>query len=156
TQPSGGDTTPPSAPGTLTATAAGSSQINLGWGAASDNAGVTNYLIERCQGSGCSNFSQIDTTNTLTYNNTRLAANNSYSYRLTPPDAANNLGPYSNTASATTQTSGGGGPGLVAAYAFDEGSGTTVADASGNGNTGTVVGAAWSTSGKFGNALVFN
>ena len=27
-------------------------------------------------------------------------------------------------------------PGLVAAYAFDEGSGTTVADASGNGNNG--------------------
>ena len=47
-------------------------------------------------------------------------------------------------------------PGLVAAYSFDEGSGTTVHDASGNGNNGTIGGATWTTSGKYGNALVFN
>jgi len=45
--------------------------------------------------------------------------------------------------------------GLVAAYSFNEGSGTTVSDLSGNGNTGTVTGATWSTSGKFGKALSF-
>src|SRR5438132_7316942 len=47
-------------------------------------------------------------------------------------------------------------PGLVAAYSFNEGSGTTVADSSGNNNTGTISGATWTTGGKFGNALVFN
>jgi Concanavalin A-like lectin/glucanases superfamily/Bacterial Ig-like domain (group 2) len=46
--------------------------------------------------------------------------------------------------------------GLVAAYAFSEGSGSTVADASGNGNTGTISNATWTTAGKYGNALVFN
>src|ERR1700749_3398827 len=46
--------------------------------------------------------------------------------------------------------------GLVAAYAFDEGSGTTVTDASGNGNNGTVSNTTWSTSGKYGGALSFN
>ena len=46
--------------------------------------------------------------------------------------------------------------GLVAAYAFDEGSGTTVTDASGNGNNGTISNATWSTSGKYGDALQFN
>ncbi len=46
--------------------------------------------------------------------------------------------------------------GLVAAFGFDEGSGSSVADASGNGNTGTVSGATWVTSGKFGGALQFN
>jgi hypothetical protein len=46
--------------------------------------------------------------------------------------------------------------GLVAAYSFDEGSGTTVADASNTGNTGVINGAAWTTAGKFGNALSFN
>ena len=46
--------------------------------------------------------------------------------------------------------------GLVAAYGFNEGSGATVADASGNGNTGTVSGAAWVTAGKYGGALSFN
>ena len=46
--------------------------------------------------------------------------------------------------------------GLVAAYAFDEGSGSTVSDASGNGNTGTISGATWSSAGKYGSALSFN
>src|SRR5579871_6361430 len=46
--------------------------------------------------------------------------------------------------------------GLVAAYNFDEGTGTTVHDASGNGNNGTLVNATWSTSGKYGDALSFN
>jgi hypothetical protein len=47
-------------------------------------------------------------------------------------------------------------PGLVAAYGFNEGSGTVVNDASGNGNNGTINGATWTTSGKYGNALNFN
>ena len=47
-------------------------------------------------------------------------------------------------------------PGLVAAYGFDEGSGTTVTDASGNGNTGTITGATWAATGKYGKALQFN
>jgi len=47
--------------------------------------------------------------------------------------------------------------GLVAAYNFNEGIGTTVTDASGNGNNGTLnSGVTWSTLGKFGNALSFN
>ena len=47
-------------------------------------------------------------------------------------------------------------PGLVAAYSFNEGSGTTVADSSGNNNNGTLTAATWTTAGKFGNALSFN
>src|ERR1044072_8704385 len=49
-----------------------------------------------------------------------------------------------------------GQPGIVAAYGFEEGTGTTVADASGNGNTGTLRAATWSTAGKYGKALSFN
>src|ERR1051325_8851670 len=45
--------------------------------------------------------------------------------------------------------------GPVAAYSFDEGSGTTVTDASGNGNNGIITGATWTNQGKFGNALSF-
>jgi len=44
----------------------------------------------------------------------------------------------------------------VAAYGFDEGSGTTVTDASGNGITGNIIGATWTTEGRNGNALSFN
>jgi len=46
--------------------------------------------------------------------------------------------------------------GLVAAYSFDEGSGTSVRDASGSGNNGTTSNATWTTAGRLGGALVFN
>ena len=46
--------------------------------------------------------------------------------------------------------------GLVAAFSFDEGSGSTVADASGNGNNGTVANTTWAAAGKYGKALSFN
>jgi hypothetical protein len=46
--------------------------------------------------------------------------------------------------------------GLVAAYSFNEGTGTQVIDKSGNGNTGVITGATWTSSGRFGSALSFN
>src|SRR5690349_7979834 len=55
-----------------------------------------------------------------------------------------------NTTPALAQT------GLVGAYAFDEGTGTTVGDASGAGNNGTITGATWTPSGRNGGALSFN
>src|SRR2546428_14191438 len=56
------------------------------------------------------------------------------------------------TPSAKAQTSG-----LVAAYGFSEGAGPTVADASGNNNTGTLGGGVtWTTAGRYGSAPVFN
>src|SRR5205823_10037171 len=96
------DTTPPTAPSTLTATPASSTQINLAWTASTDNVGVTGYRVERCQGAGCSSFAQIATPATTTFNDTGLAASTSYSYRVRAADAAANPSPYSNTASATT------------------------------------------------------
>lgn len=48
-----------------------------------------------------------------------------------------------------------GTPGLVAAYSFDDSSGSSLADDSGNGNTGTIRGATW-TSGRSGGALSFD
>jgi hypothetical protein len=47
--------------------------------------------------------------------------------------------------------------GLVAAYNFNSGAGTTLVDSSGSNNTGTLTnGPAWTTSGKFGSALSFD
>ena len=66
-------------------------------------------------------------------------------------DGAGNLSPSSNEASATVL-----GDPAVAAYGFDAGSGTTAADQSGNGNTGTIANATWATNGRFGKALSFN
>ena len=44
----------------------------------------------------------------------------------------------------------------VAAYNFDAGSGTTLADVTGKGHTGTLTGPTWSTAGKTGAALSFD
>ena len=46
--------------------------------------------------------------------------------------------------------------GLVAAWSFDAGTGTTAADATGKGHTGTISGATWSATGKNGGALSFD
>src|SRR5207248_2807064 len=127
------DTQPPSAPGTLTGSAVSGSQVNLSWGAATDNVGVSGYQVERCQGAGCTSFAQIATPSGTSYNDTGLAAGTSYSYRVRATDAAGNLGPYTNTFTTSTPASSG----LVAAFSFNEGSGSSVGDGSGSGNVGT-------------------
>src|SRR5262245_8132149 len=95
---------PPTAPSGLTAIATGESQINLSWTASTDNVGVTSYHIERCQGTGCADFSSIATpAGTATaYIDTGLSSDTTYSYRVRATDSDGNLSGYSNTATATT------------------------------------------------------
>ncbi|TME31075.1 MAG: DUF1929 domain-containing protein [Chloroflexi bacterium] len=150
------DSQAPTAPANLAATAASSVQINLSWTASTDDVGVASYFVERCAGSGCTNFQQIGTATTPSYADTGLTTGTSYSYQVRANDGANNLSGYSNVATATAS-----GPppssGLVAAYAFGEGSGTTTADATGKGHTGTLLGGAtFTASGKYGNGLSLN
>ncbi len=98
------DSQPPTAPSGLGAVAASSSAINLSWTASTDNLGVAGYLIERCTGAGCSNFAQVAApagTGT-TFADTGQAPGTSYSYQVRAKDAAGNLSPYSNVATATT------------------------------------------------------
>ena len=106
TTPIGGsqDTTPPTQPGTLSTNVVSASEVDLSWGASTDNVGVTGYQVERCQGTGCTNFAQIATTTGTgtTYKDTSVSAPNSYSYRVRATDAAGNLSTYSNVATAAT------------------------------------------------------
>ena len=123
------DTTPPSAPSNLTATAASATSINLSWTASTDNVGVTGYLVQRCQGSGCTNFVQIGTTagTITTYSNTGLTASTSYSYQVQATDAAGNLSSFSNIASATTPATSSVVTYVQGAYATPHTPQTTVA-----------------------------
>ena len=82
------DTTPPTAPTGLTATAAGSSAINLSWTASTDNVGVTGYRVERCQGAGCSSFAQVGTPSGTTFADSGLLAE----YELQLPGAGDRCG----------------------------------------------------------------
>jgi subtilisin family serine protease len=92
---------PPSAPTNLVATASGSSQINLAW---TDNAtNDTGFNIERCQGTGCTDFAEIATVgaDVTSFSNTGLAASTSYSYQVRARNGGG-FSDYSNVASATT------------------------------------------------------
>ena len=60
-----GDITPPTAPSNLTATATGP-RVDLSWDASTDNVLVTGYILERCQGNGCTSFTQIATPTSTT------------------------------------------------------------------------------------------
>ena len=148
------DTVPPTTPANLGANAVSSNMISLNWTASTDNIGVTGYLIERCLGSGCSSFAQIGTSASPSFDDGAVVAATTYRYRVRATDAASNLSGFSNIVSATTPSSGGA-TGLVAAYAFDEGSGTVATDLSGNGNAGVISNGSW-TSGKFNGGLSFN
>lgn len=107
TPPPNSDTAAPSAPTNLKSTAAASSQIDLSWTASTDNVGVTGYRVERCQGSSCTNFTQIATLTTGSYSDIGLASNTTYGYRVRAYDAAGNLSGYSNPVSVTTATTSG-------------------------------------------------
>jgi PKD repeat protein len=55
-----------------------------------------------------------------------------------------------------TVTGAAARPGLVAAYNFNAGSGSTLNDRSGNGNNGVITNGSWTPGGRFGNAMSFN
>ena len=90
------DTTPPSAPGTLTADAPNHTRVDLSWGAATDNVGVTGYEILR-------DGSPIATVGAVTsYADTTVSPLTHYDYVVRALDAAGNGSAPSNAAGANT------------------------------------------------------
>ena len=133
----------PAPPGDLVATPVGISQINLVW---SNSSGATGYIIYR-------GVSQIAATSTNVYSDTGLAMGTTYCYSVA---ATNTAGSSSNSATACATTFvGTTNAGLLAYWTFDEGTGTTAYDYSGDANTGVVAGAAW-VGGMIDSALSFD
>ena len=89
------DTTAPSIPTGLTATAISSSQINLSWIASTDNVAVTGYQVFR-------GGNQIATVATASYSDTGLTAGTNYVYTVKAVDAVGNVSAASGSANATT------------------------------------------------------
>ncbi len=147
------DTTAPTPPGSLTANASGTSAA-LGWTASTDNVGVLRYNVHRSTTSGFtpSAANRIAQPTGTTHTDSGLAPG-TYHYRVIAEDAAGNFSTASNQASATIAPAP---PDLVAAYGFDEESGTSVGDSSGSGNNGTISGATRTTAGRFFGALSFD
>ncbi len=96
------DTTPPTAPATLTASPISGTQITLSWPAATDNVGVTGYDVERCQGASCTIFALIATPVATSFGDAGLTLGTTYRYQVRARDAVGNVGLYSPIATATT------------------------------------------------------
>lgn len=91
----GADTTPPSIPANLTATAISTSQINLSWNASTDDTAVSGYRVFR-------DNVFVATTTITTYSDTGLSPSTSYSYTVSAFDVVINISGLSNIATATT------------------------------------------------------
>lgn len=98
TTPACADTTPPSLPTGLTASATSCSQINLAWSASTDTggSGLAGYKVFR-------GGVQIGTSGTPSYADTSgLSASTSYSYSVSATDNAGNTSAKSPSVNATT------------------------------------------------------
>jgi endoglucanase len=101
--PPTGDTTPPSVPSGVIATAVGTTSIQITWQPSGDASGISEYRVLRVGTS-----TPIAATQNTTFTDTLLTPNTTYSYVLTAVDGATppNESGESEAASATT------GPGL--------------------------------------------
>ncbi|WP_331770696.1 glycoside hydrolase family 18 chitinase (plasmid) [Embleya sp. NBC_00888] len=102
TRPTGGPDTPPTAPGTPTASAVTDTSLTLNWAAATDDHGIKNYDVYR-------GATKIATVTTTAYGDTGLTANTTYTYTVVARDTIDQTGPAS--APLTVKTTGGGTPG---------------------------------------------
>jgi len=141
------DTQPPSV--TITAPVSGASVAGTVsvTATASDNVAVASVQFQL----DGNNLGAAITSAPYTYSwNTTTVTNGSHLLTAIATDTSGNQATSSENVTVNNTSS------LVASYGFNEGSGTTTADGSGNGNTGTLVNATWTTAGKAGDAIKFN
>lgn len=89
------DSTPPSVPSGLSATAVSSSVVDLSWSPATDNVGVTGYEVFR-------NGTQVASTPNTHFSDSTVASGTQYSYTVAAFDAAGNVSAQSSPVLATT------------------------------------------------------
>jgi fibronectin type 3 domain-containing protein len=90
-----GDTTPPTTPTGLAATAMGGSRVELAWSASADDDGVAGYRVFR-------DGAQIATTSAALYTDTGVEPSRGYGYRVVAIDFAGNVSAASTAATTTT------------------------------------------------------
>ena len=139
----------PSAPTGLVMSGQSQTGLTLGWNASTDNVGVTGYSVYR---DGSTAGSTAASTRTYTFSG--LSCGTTYALGVDAADAAENRSARTTVNAATSACPAASRP--VAAYSFNAGSGSTLADVSGNGRNGTISGAVWTSAGRNGGALSFD
>lgn len=92
----GPDSTPPSAPTSLTASALSGASVQLNWDAATDDTGVAGYTVAR------DGVALPGTVATTSFTDNSLTPGTTYTYTVRATDAAGNVGPASAPATVTT------------------------------------------------------
>jgi fibronectin type 3 domain-containing protein len=110
-----GDVTAPTAPTDLKVLGTSATSVTLGWGAATDDVGVTGYRVYR----DGARVATLDPS-ARTYTDTSLAGGHQYTYRVTAVDAAGNESPTSGSVTATTAGDSLSAPGAVRATALGD------------------------------------
>ncbi len=143
--PVGGSGAPsgPPAPSGLTVSARTQTSISLQWAPSTGSSGYNVYL----------DGAQVGSPAATTFTFSGLSCGTSHQLGVEAFDSVGNVSARTTLGASTSLC--GAAPGLVAAYAFDEASGTVLHDGSGNGHDGTISGATW-TGGHDGGALSFN
>ena len=133
---------------TISGAATQGSALTASSGTWTNSPGSYAYRWQRCNAAGAS-CASISGATAQTYTVAPADVGSTLRAAVTATNAGG-------SATATSAQTGVVTNGLVAAYAFDEGSGTTAADVSGKGNIGTISNATWTSGGKYGSALSFN
>lgn len=136
---------PPPTPGSVSASSGnGSSQVSLSWGTAS---GATSYSVKRSTVPGGPYTTTIYTGSATSYADASGSPGVTYYYVIVAVNAAGE-------SVATTELSGMANIAMPKAHLrFDETTGSTATDASGNGWNGTLVGGSTWTTGRINNAV---
>jgi len=135
TKPMLPDDEAPTAPTQLAVTNLLRSQLTLAWEVSTDNAAVAGYKVYR-------DGVRIGFSQTNSFEDTRVEPATSYTYRVSAYDTAANESSLSAPLTIRTPEPRADGD-LLGYWKFDEGLGTTAIDFSGNGNSGTIIGATW-------------
>ncbi len=147
------DLVPPTPPTNVRVLSTARTAIGVAWNPSFDSVGVAGYELFR-------NGASVGKTAATSFTFTGLACGTGYLLQVAAYDLAGNRSLRSSTSSVTSACDPSAPPPplpqLVAAYGFEETSGTGVTDSSGNGNGGTIAGAARTTSGRFGRAVSFD
>lgn len=148
-----GDTAPPSVAVTTPASGASLSGTVTLAADASDEVAVAGVRFEV---DGTAVGTEDTTAPYTTQWSSSTVANGTHTIRAVARDAAGNTAASAPVSVTVSNSSTPPPSGLVAAYSFNEGGGTTVADGSGRGNNGTLNGPTWTTAGRYGGALSFD
>ncbi|MES2223579.1 MAG: peptidoglycan-binding protein [Patescibacteria group bacterium] len=98
------DRTAPTIPTDLESSNITETTLSLDWSDSTDvgGSGFLKYILERCEGDGCTDFIEIGNPTTSSFDDADLSADTLYRYQIKAKDVAGNVSEYSSILDVTT------------------------------------------------------